>query len=679
MVGCRCALLCVAAFAAGALGGEARLVWPECLVLPEGEKPGDTARLSFGSQQVHFRSSFESRDTLKWVRMDSTSRLLQQVRYELERHAAEQRQVIDLTGRYLRLQPWHLPLNAGIEWTPYAVLSERDSTVAGLSGTVDIGPVVAARVFGVPTELRGGFSAWGWNDNLTIGNEHIDALYDSSHGAPGYYGGFLLGGSERLTPHVPLYMSLSAFGRSVAHAGEAEGSAVVQYGQGVPSGDSLFVYMTDTVADGRHASFSDAADGKTRYLDAPWRIANSLVAGAGLKGAARLHLVPSLAYTFTQALVTYPDEPNMLSDRMNSRHSLCGFLETDSAFAIHYRAGLRFEFGAEDNLFRAHLSDTLTANNRDSLATKNQDHDATGAAMEHRLAIPFGNNGMGVWYNYVIDRKSETYTNPIRVDTVRNYKDNDRQFQSHDAGFTLVDNRRWTGALSYTFTRQVLNYVNRRWSAQNGTDRTHLLQLKLSYHQDSTFQLSEVVGAEVNAAEWQYPLVHQGQAGAPAFRRTFTSVLSGTWWFIEQLGVRARWDESYWDQGKWYGDAYFSTVDGHDTLRLNYYAIDRKSTQYDLSLAILAKPLEGMAFEARATFGDIYDRVFSDSTRSYIIRDNGIGYVLKPFFGFQWRLGAGLVAAAGIERYLNLKRDQHGDWSAEDRYWDARLVVGWRF
>jgi hypothetical protein len=400
----------------------------------------------------------------------------------------------------------------------------------------------------------------------------------------------------------------------------------------------------------------------------------------------------------------FPDEPGLLGDRRNTLHTVDLLAQTDTLFPLAYRGGLKLEFEQEEKLFRSSVSDTLVSDttyrgtlrdglpsvdtivttNRDSLVKVNQDYQATAAVMEHELRLPMP-NGMALWYSYQVSRRSVTYTNPRRIDSLLNDGDYDRQRQLHEAGFCGVDNERWTADLVLRYSRQVLNFVKATRSGQNSTDRTWLVQARLAYHRDSSLQVGEVLSAEANASEWQYPGVHQGPDGAPPFRRSFTSMLTGTWWITGGVGLRAAWQEAYWDQGRWYGSEYFSTVSGADTLRLDYYAIERKSTQYKVLLALLGRPVEGVSVELGGSFGDIYDRTFVRRTGSYRDLEPGNSYMVQPYLRFDWRMARHLRVAASIERYLDLYHDsarpggwyEHWYWGA-DAYWDARLTVSWR-
>lgn len=675
LLACTCILLLLdVSYAAGT--GTMLFSWPEWFLPPVPEDNEDTSRLVIGTQQEVYGQTVESFDSLQWRYADSSQVFLQRAQYELTRIRETQNQFLDLSGRYVRETFLGRAMSLGLDWSPWLVLSQRSATNGGFEATIDVGPVLEAQPWGIPLELRGGFSAKAWNNSIPA--DLIDTRYEDFHGAPGGYGGLRVGEPGwRPFDEVPFYGSLSAFGRSVEDAGLAVVLGSVLYGQGIPSGDSLFIYASDSLGNGRDPSLSEVADGKTRFIDTPWRIENALHVAAAFKGAQRFYLVPALIYALDQRLVTHPDEPTPLNDRKNTVNSLTFTAETDTSFIVRYRGGIRFELQDEDKLFRWDLMELASRPNAGMLLLKNnEDYDGTVAIMEHSLSVPF-RNGMELAYAYSISRHSKAYRNELPDSTIFNYEDNDRQRQEHALRTVFVNTDSWQGTLRGEYSRQVLNYVRAYRSGANRTHRGYLIEASLAHVRGERFQLSEVLTAEANTTEYEYPSVHQGgdRDGAPPYSRRFTSLLSGSVRFNQQWMLTGEWRETYWDEGRWYGAEYFVDTAVIDSVpeKLDYYAIERKATQYTIGLSLRYTPREGLLMELGSTLEDMFRREYDG--RDYETRHSGRGYVLEPYMLLRWRARRWWDIAARIERHINTYDEQVWDW---DRNWDINVRIGLR-
>ncbi len=698
---CACIWLCLIVWRSDICATTA-LAWPEYFVPPVSTQAEDTSRFTIGTRQEVYGQTIESRDSLQWRYADSAQRFLQKAQYELIRHY-ETKQFLDLGGSYARTRFLGREITFGLDWAPWLKLRQASGSYGGFQGTIDVGPMMKGRFWDIPVGLRAGFSATGWNENISVDLREIQ--YADFHGAAGFYGGLRLGEPGwRPFEEIPLYGSLSAFGRSLEQAGLAVVLGSAFYGEGVPSGDSLFVYIADSLGDGRVSLLSEAAEDKTKLTDTPWRIENALHLSTALKGASRLFFIPSLIYALDQRILTYPDEPERLDDRKNTVNTLTILAETDPDLVVRYHAGLQFQLEDEDKLFRAEFPavverDSLDASMLDSLRVNNEDYRGTAALMEHSLTIPF-RNGMALMYEYRISRNSFMYPNETPVaywggapdSSMYNDRDIDRQRQTHNLHAVLLETDSWQGAVRGQYSREVKNYIRASRSGNNRTDRTYLVVASLSSRREERFQLSEMLTAEAKTSEWMYPSVHQGpgESQAPDYSRKFASSLKGHIRFSDQWMVKGRWYEAYWDEGRWYGAEYFVDTAEIDTVpeHLDYYAIERKSTEYTVGLSVRYNPRPDLALELGSTLQDIFHREYHDST--YETFHNQNGYLLKPYIEFAWRSARRWNVSVRIERTINTYDDCYDDTYYEDggqwwqkwdwwrRDWDINAQLSFR-
>lgn len=658
------------------------LTWPEYLAPPDEEMVPDSSGLHAGLRQDIYGSTFESKDTLHWSLIDSTYALVQNARYGLIRRYDAREQWLDLSGRYSRTaRQSRVGSTYGLEWVPLLNLKQRDRGNGWFQSTVDLGGRWESDPIGIPLMLRGGFSARGWNDSVP--DDLVRTEFDDFHGSPGFYGGLSVGGSRRLVERIPMYLNASVFGRYVEDAGLALARGTVLYGQGIASGDSMFVYIADSLSDGRESYLAEGQGSTTRSIDSPWRIENSLRAAVAFKGATSLHVTPSLSYRLRQAFVTYPeDNRNLLNDVSNTDHVFTILAQTDDKLFFRYRGGVTFVLGNEDWLFRQDVSREVAGENLDSLRRNNEDYQGSGAAMVHAVEVPM-RNGAKISYSYLIDRRSRRYVNECRDSSVMVFDDNDRQRQLHEAGVTILETQSWKAGVSGRYVREVLNYTKGQRSSNNKTDHGYQLQAVAVYTRGDRLLIGEVLTAESNMAEYKYTrdndggYIHQGSENAPPFSRRFVSVLSGKLSLGERWALSGKWNETYWDDGAWYGSEYFGSyanTSADRPERTDYYAIERKSTEYRVELGISCAPRESFSFEVGSALQDIFQREYDGE--KYETRHYGQGYLLEPYIKLAGTILGRIDVRGQIKRTVNTYDEDI--WDVR-RNWDMKLYVGASF
>ncbi len=630
----------------------------------------DSARFHAGGRQtvVAEGRSFESRDTLRWIAFDSLWWFRQNVVYELSRKYETQYQNLDLSGQYLRSRLAGREMALGLEWTPWLNLMQRANATGWFQGVVDLGPVWRAEPAGIPVLLRGGFSARGWNDQVP--ESVFDTPYDGFRASPGFYGGMSAGRGNRVVPQLPLYLSASAFGRYIEDAGFATAIGGALYTGGIPSGDSLFVYVADSLSDGRESYLSETSGGRTAAISTPWRIRNVLRVSAGLKGAVRLHVVPAVVYTYQNSALEYPeDPPGHLGDQRMSLHRVGLIAVTDTLLFFRYRGGLTLDFTGSDAAERA--NSYLVGDSAVRVPQASDDYDGGASTMEHVVAVPFRYGGR-LEYRYFISRHSTTYRNEAVPAIPENFDDHDRQRQEQDVQVVLLDGERWQAGMSGGFTKDVLNYVTPERSGRNRTDRQYSLSATAAYRRNERLLISESLRAEANSAEFEFPQVHQGPEETPKYSRRFVSVLSASLLLGEHWWVKGKWNQTYWDDGRWYAREYLEEQIALGTVeRVDYYAVERKSTEYRVELQLGWTPRKNLLLETGAALQDIYQREFSGSR--YEVRHYGNGYVLEPYLRADWLLRDRFRLHAYVKRYVDTFDEDL--WSLYDN-WDIRLYLG---
>jgi hypothetical protein len=198
----------------------------------------------------------------------------------------------------------------------------------------------------------------------------------------------------------------------------------------------------------------------------------------------------------------------------------------------------------------------------------------------------------------------------------------------------------------------------------------------LAYRPDSTLDIGLQLSGQANTEELHYPAVNQGAANTPDRRRTFAAELGGKWQIGKRLGLQGALSETYHDVGKWYGREYFSTVEGSDSLSLDYYAIQSRFGEFGLRLALLAQPLDKLMLQVgsslRVVNRDEYDL---DSARYA----GHTLYVVGPGLKCRWLCCSWLSIGVVADGDLHVKEGDEGKYEVSAERWDARFKVNVRF
>ncbi len=645
--------------------------WPVLFTVPaRPDSMVDSARIKVASDTKVFEDYQKTSNSLEWKPKLQSFRLQQRCLFETSGDVSFDalNQFYDFSGSLMKDSVLPKSGTLGLEWTPTSYLNLRKSG-GGFQTTSDLGPVMQWRPHDVPFRVRGGLSGTGWNDSLP--GRLIDSRIADFHGDAGFYGAFVIGNPASRFLGKPLYLNIQGFGRSIRQAGIAGLTGSALFAGAARSGDSLFAYYGDSLSDGKENYWGSGTAGRAHYMSTPWRIARAMQAAGGVKTRARLGLQPSLIYSYTENSVRYPSGEAALNDVRVRLQSLNLQMHTRENLPMVYKGGIKFSWGAEEWLFGKDLND-ITSSETGILETKRiGDHQKYIAASDHSLGISLP-KGFNAEYKLSLFRDSKTYNFSYTDAGIekRNYDDNDRITVNHHLGIQRQQFHGFDAELFGEYSTYIINYVHKERSAGNATENGYRVGLHCRYQPLERLMLDEKVSADAEITDYLYSEVHRGDSllngfDPPPSQRRFSSLFTGQWEIGRSWVLDGRWIESYYDKGKWYGREYLAV----DTLRSDYYAIETKTVEYTVELA-LSWVRQSMRVKSGCLFRDNYDRSFNDRDRQYEPVSNGQGYFLEPFAETQL-LFRHFTLKGRIARMVNTLAPDRGQLS---KNWDIHLV-----
>ncbi len=276
--------------------------------------------------------------------------------------------------------------------------------------------------------------------------------------------------------------------------------------------------------------------------------------------------------------------------------------------------------------------------------------------------------GLSLEYSLSAFRDSKTYTFRYQdwSDTVQNNDDNDRITVTHLAGLVAEDAGGWNARLYGELSEHIVNYLKRERSAQNISEQGYRLGLNFSRDFFGTFSFEEKIVADAQSSEYLYK-TPRTLSGMPAYQRSLSSFCSGKWRFADTWELLGIWNESYYDNGRWFGRDYFDSSAINSAGRIDYYAIDEKNTDYSLEFG-LAKKTGRYFIEGGCRVQDVFNRRFTSMKYENVSLENG--YTIEPFAVILLTYNR-LAFKGRVSRIINtLERDK---WELS-RNWDIRVV-----
>jgi hypothetical protein len=204
-----------------------------------------------------------------------------------------------------------------------------------------------------------------------------------------------------------------------------------------------------------------------------------------------------------------------------------------------------------------------------------------------------------------------------------------------------------------------LNNLRADRSGDNYTRNSYRVGTTFGYKPSERLVLAENIVADAEIEEYLYTQNHQNDP--PPYQRRIFSVFTGLWKPADVWEIKGRWNQSYYDNGKWYGREY------RDTGRVDYYAIESKTIDYSFELS-LAHVRPTSRFEGGCLVQNIYEQQFVDS--SYENVNRGIGYSIEPFVEILLK-HRHIALKARVARLINTQAQDK--WAIRNN-WDIHVV-----
>ena len=637
--------------------------------------------VTFISGQRQYMNTFDNVDTLKINQNDSLCEARQLVSYWLERNEGFdlRKQFIDLSGEVLKKNVFLPGVSMGVDWTPMLVLNSQESNQGAL-GSIDFGPLIRFNLFRIPMTVRGGASGKIENDSLSSGGFRSDAFNEFSKDH-GYYGAFKIGNTIASLPHIPLFVDVEGYGRSMKTSRLLSGIGQALFYHDFPTGDSLSVLYTDSLINGSDALLGqEGIKGRLNFNTISDRIERSYEIKAGLKGKYRFHLQPALAYSFSRYSLMYPaksgivpERPN-LGDRRNTNQSITMMLGNDPSFFINYSGCLRVDWENENKLFGNRIDMTKPADTSeiDTFNVKLNDYAGYKATMDHMISIQ-SNGGRGLQYAFNISRYSKTFPNYYYqgADTTRNSGDQDWIVQSHHLDITPLSGENGKVTVSGAYSTNLRYYLKKEQSVNNSIDYIYNLGILSMARISEKYNIAHSASAVVKRTEFEFPV---GNAQAPSnqfqnYSRGITSDLSLNMKIMRSYFLTLEWPEHYEDDGAWYGnesiDTTIMTTDSARALFRPYYGILRKQWNHRVVFTLgdtIGKPLQ---WQCGASVESIVRKRFDSVLRDYIRDTKGSKYVIVPFLILDSKMNEHFSIHLRLKRYID---------TVDDDYWDLTFL-----
>jgi hypothetical protein len=647
-------------------------LWPAQLVAAADSAPEPGSGFEAGAMQSLYITTLKSLDTLRWVRNDSSVYIEQDALTGIHGDGKLRtwNEYSNFAGKAMLKNVVKDSVSAGLYWAPdivYNVAGEK----RGIQGSADLGPVVNARAWQVPLEVRGGFSAIGWSDSLVslVPDRDERRRYHSDYGA---FAGIEIGNWWEPWRGAPFYAQLQAYGRGMQSSVKLHGMGSALYMRDIGTGDSVFAFITDTVVSGNEA----VLEGGARYVNIPERINRSMKLMAGVRAGERAGFRPAAVYSYTDQSAEYPSDTTFKDDRRHVVHGISMLTDLDLKI-IGYSGGIRFEWHDEDKLFRDRVEGPpFTAHDSVVLSANVNDYSGYEPHTTHVLS-KYLENGAGVEYTFDISRNAKTYPDSFGA-IGAHYNDNDQIELQHDVKVSMPEAGGWTAQLLGTYSVNSIVYLKDHKSGGNKGDRFYLAGVRLGYARGEVFSVKEALNAEAAVTGYHFPDANLS-VPPPRSRRVW-SELYGEWRPRPFLECSAKWLEEYSDFGYWSSLAYqrYEREMAGDTTapQREFYAIRSKTFMHEVLLSVKAELPWGMRAGAGTVLGDVFGRTFDGESGTYVVQQIDEGYRVEPFIAVAGLLRGRIGLNARLKTDLRVAREGNGKISiGETRAIDAMLAV----
>lgn len=654
--------------------------WPRELTLPktapvEDDSIADSVSMVL-TNDISLYQSFQTRNRLRYERLYSWGNFAQRADYYLRQFGDNSRnQFVDLSGSVLRHDLLADGVTIGFDWTPVLSLSQRQDG-GELRSSMDVGPVLASSMAGIPYQLRAGLFGYGYNKNIV---SLQSTKFDDYHGDPGIYSAFEAGDSTRpVSSTLPLYGSMRGIGRLVQGNGIGLFIGSVLYANELPlfgGSDSIFVQVGDSIANATGLSIGDYEISSFDAITAS-PLTHSLSGTVGFSAQERFGLTPALLYRYDLHTVSYTSALASRNDVKRTANTVTMQMNTRQDLVLIYSGGLSLCREVEDWLYKETFGAYPTDTTLSTLASfkKNlSDHMSTIVQSDHELQLTLPKGFSVAWQLHALkDANAYTFSFHPKIfssdSLIHNINESDRRKITNHLAVGYEYPFRFKIELYGEYSRLNQYYYRSERSGESKSADEYRLG-GVTQFDLQRLHVEEVVYVDVESEDFLFKEIHRDPFNPPWYSRTLSSSCRAVYRLVpDRLHLAGKLVNTFSDNGQWYGRAYLP--EDVAAVRADYYAVDRKSNDYWIELFA-----EFRGANTVLTFGnslrDVFSRKFNTKTQTYDIQNNGSGYTIEPYVKLQ-RSGERMQVDLMIKRiFETLKADR---WDLI-RYWDLRLQM----
>lgn len=629
----------------------------------------DSTRLLYESS-LSLYQTFKTRNRLVWTQLLPQGAFEQSADYRfVQLNSRSKIHSVNMSGKVMRYDFLFDGFDAGLDWNPILLYNRR--TGGSVQSSIDVGPVINHSILSLPYKVRGGLYYYGWRDSIY---DLSETPLNSFNGEPGVYGGCSIGDTTMELFSMPLYAYIDAQGRSIHGSSVGVFKGFVRYRDALPFGgrrDSFYVHVGDSITNGKELYIGEYG-GTSLYSNSSWRINHSFSGIAGIEGDQRFGIRPSAYFRYYANSIAYPSKSNSLDDIKTTGQTLGAGVVAGEEFPLTYYGGIEFTWEYEDWLYRHRFRNniSLTAKNRDSLIVNQSDHysDMTHMNNELRLALPWH---LSAVYTLVASKDSKKY--PFKyIDlssmdrSKTNQNENDRVQIDHKLSLRCGnDSARFIETYG-TYGKGYHYYYREQRSAESRKIWEYRIGINGAFSLGPVY-LRQQLYADAEISDYYFKEVDGEPVKAPPYSRDLVSSLGiKVKMCDDRVHLNAKWVEMYNDNGVWYGEKYWPDSVSFDH---EYYAIERKGTQYWIDFFLDYTPIEGAVFAGGCIFRDIMQRRFNTESRTYVVSDFDLGYGIEPYILAQCPTELCFIKLK-LKRIFNTRDDER--WNLK-KNWDLSL------
>ncbi len=647
-------------------------VWPEYLSLPDTTAPTAASTVPF-----HVKSTFLTSDILK--NTNSITYIRDTNKYLFEQHLdynvtnylnGVQSHYAGLSGIYKRKSMFNSKGSLGVDWTP-GLYYYKSKETGILQVPFDIGPILDYKLSSIPLSVRAGVSAYGWNDKFNRSSGFLDR--DNYDAEPGYYGAITIGDSISRWFKLPVLIQVDVLGKEIGGTGLGVIKSSLKTALGLQSGDSIFFNVGDSLSNGKELY---NAGSSTLYSTTPWKIEHNFMVTGALRGKERKFLRPGILYTFTLRDITYPVMSSLLDDTRVTGSTLGFQLLSGENHRISYSGGLSLNWNTTDRIYK----ETLQQINADPVkqSVNLGDCDEYLASTDHELTFHLPSD---IALNYQLhctrNSKSYPYMYVVSSESKSNENEGDRIRNLHHAAILYTKDSVLALEMYGEFAKNYMYYYRKARSGESMSSDYYKVGMSADWIYNNV-RVTEFLFATAEKSDYKFKSVHKGDNfDPPPYSRRLSSALSIVWALNSMWTITGKWNETYFDNGKWYGNEYFDRLSQSDSIYNLYhgtYGIENKSIDYSLQL-IVSCTIERWMLSAGFLFRDnnFEEYIFSESR--FKPRNTGEGYISEPSLETMYHFNTGQIKFK-VSRKINT---DDPDKSRLSKNWNLGLGVNFEF